>query len=75
MVELFAAGVFDRTPRLVKAPAAFVTECRLPTEARLSEPVGPNPLDGIRFCSSVLQNPTRFGHHGHDQTGYILSPA
>ena len=53
MVELFAAGFFDRTPRQVKAPAAFVTECRLPTEARLNEPLGRDPPGR----DSIVQQP------------------
>ena len=64
MVELFAAGRLTRTPELV-TPAAHVAACGLPTEAKLNEPKGPDPLNGIHFCSSVLQNYTRFSHHGH----------
>ena len=76
MVELFVAGRLTRTPELV-APAALVTECGLPTRARLSEPIRPNPLDGIRFCNSLLQNPTRFGlqppHAGNRASGALVS--
>src|ERR1051326_1136878 len=43
MVELFIAGFFVRTPELV-APVPLVTKRKLPTRARLSEPVGPSPL-------------------------------
>ena len=52
MVELFIAERFTRTPKLV-APAALVTKCRLPTRARLSEPIGPSPLDRICNCATA----------------------
>src|SRR5580692_4691156 len=57
MVELFIAGFFARTPELV-APAAPVAMYGLPTRARLSEPIGPNPLGRIRFCALHINPPT-----------------
>jgi len=64
MVELFAAGFFDRTPRLVK-PDCIRHRMQTPTEARLNEPsLAAIPLDGIQLCSSLLQNLTRFGRNG-----------
>jgi hypothetical protein len=59
MVELFAAGRLTRTPELV-TPAALVAACGLPTEAKLNEPGGPDPLDGIQLCKSLSHNYTRF---------------
>lgn len=53
MVELFAAGCLARTPELV-APAAPVTECGLPTRAKLNELLRPDPLDGIRLVQEPL---------------------
>lgn len=73
MVELFAAGRLTRTPELV-APAAPVTEYGLPTEAKLNEPLGPDPLDGIR-SRAYAHKPTRFSHHGLVQTGCFPQPA
>ena len=74
MVELFAAGRLTRTPELV-TPAAHVAACGLPTEAKLNEPGGPDPLDGIQSCKSLLHNYTRFSHHGHVHAVCLLQPA
>ena len=74
MVELFAAGRLTRTPELV-TPAAHVTACGLPTEARLSEPFGHAPPGRDSFVQAPLAQIHPLWPSRPRSTRLILEPA
>jgi hypothetical protein len=52
----------------VKAPATLVTECRLPTEAKVERAKWPRaPWAGFDLCNRLCTIHTRSGHHGLTQ--------